>query len=101
MTEDTLTPDLVLDRLAVWGEAQPNVRAMILTSGFAVPGERSDALSDYDIMLVLRDVRAWYDDRTWLDAFGTVLVLYHDPPQEIEGGSGRKGGRLAIQCQSP
>jgi len=62
-----------------WGESQPLVRAMLLTSTRAVPGAYSDAFSDYDVVLALSDVRPFAESRAWLEAFGTVLVMYQDP----------------------
>jgi aminoglycoside 6-adenylyltransferase len=55
------------------------VRAMLLTSTRAVPGGRVDALSDYDIVLVARDIRPFMADHSWPAAFGEVLVAYWDP----------------------
>ena len=62
-----------------WGESQPLVRAMVLTSTKAVPDSTGDLFSDYDVILALREVQPFYEDRDWLEAFGRVLVLYRDP----------------------
>jgi len=58
---------------------------MVLTSSRAVPAAPLDALSDYDVILALEDVRPFHEERGWLEAFGRVLVLYRDP-LTIEGG---------------
>lgn len=71
--------DPIITRLIQWGAAQPLVRAMILTSTRAVPGTSSDCFSDYDVILALSDVRPFFEGRTWLEAFGHVLVMYQDP----------------------
>jgi aminoglycoside 6-adenylyltransferase len=68
-----------LEQLTHWAEQQPAVRAMLLTSSRAIPQAPSDVFSDYDVILALRDVHPFYADRTWLEAFGPVLVLYRDP----------------------
>lgn len=68
-----------LNRLIQWGEQQPLVRAMLLTSSRAVPNAPVDVLSDYDVILVMRDIQPFFDDRLWLEAFGRVLVMYRDP----------------------
>jgi aminoglycoside 6-adenylyltransferase len=52
---------------------------MILTSTRASPQARVDAFSDYDVVLAVTDVRPFYEDRSWLEDFGRVLVLYRDP----------------------
>jgi aminoglycoside 6-adenylyltransferase len=40
-----------------------------------------DVLSDYDVVLVVEDIRPFFEDRSWLEDFGEVLVAYWD---EIE-----------------
>ena len=79
-----------ITRLVQWAEGQPLVRAMLLTSTRAVPNAMGDVLSDYDVILALSDVRPFFEDRTWLEAFGTLLVLYRDP-LETEGGYLKSG----------
>ncbi len=69
----------VIERLVEWGTRQEAVRAMVLTSTRTVPGGQLDLFSDYDVILALTDVLPFHEDRGWLEAFGRVLVLYHDP----------------------
>jgi aminoglycoside 6-adenylyltransferase len=38
-----------------------------------------DVLSDYDAVLVVEDVRPFFEHRSWLGDFGEVLVAYWDP----------------------
>jgi aminoglycoside 6-adenylyltransferase len=71
--------DEVIERLQAWAQGQDPVRAMLLTSTRAVPNAVVDALSDYDVILVVRDIHPFFDDRSWLAAFGRVLVSYWDP----------------------
>ena len=52
---------------------------MILTSSRAIPHAHTDAFSDYDVILVLREIKSFYEDRAWLETFGPVLALYRDP----------------------
>ncbi|HEU5100228.1 MAG TPA: aminoglycoside 6-adenylyltransferase [Roseiflexaceae bacterium] len=65
-------------KLIEWAAARDSVRAMLLTSTRAVPGASVDALSDYDVILIVRDIHPFVDDRAWLNAFGEVLVVYWD-----------------------
>lgn len=69
----------IIKQLIQWGEQQSLVRAMLLTSSRAIPQAPRDVFSDYDVILALRDIQPFYANRTWLEAFGTVLVLYRDP----------------------
>src|SRR5512143_792917 len=78
-SSQVLDADAVIEQLIRWGESQAQVRAMLLTSTRAVPNAPTDAFSDYDVILALRDVQPFYADRGWLEAFGRVLVLYRDP----------------------
>lgn len=75
----------MIERLIEWGEDQPLVRAMVLTSSRAIPNAPRDLFSDYDVILALRDIHPFFADRTWLEAFGPVLALYRDPLQPYEG----------------
>jgi aminoglycoside 6-adenylyltransferase len=72
-------PDDVIRRLVGWAEQRAAVRAMLLTSTRAVPDAKVDALSDYDVILIVEDVRPFFEDRTWIEDFGEVLVVYWDP----------------------
>ena len=71
--------DPVLDRIAAWAADRDDVRAALLTSTRAVPGGKVDVLSDYDVILVVRNVRPYVDDHAWIEDFGPVLVAYWDP----------------------
>lgn len=68
-----------MEHLIRWGEQNPLVRAMLLTSTHAIPEAEPDILSDYDVILVLVDIVPFFEDRTWLEEFGPVLALYRDP----------------------
>lgn len=72
-------PREVVRRLVRWAELKDSVRAMLLTSTRAKPDAPVDALSDYDVVLVVEDIRPFFDDRSWLADFGDVLVAYWDP----------------------
>jgi aminoglycoside 6-adenylyltransferase len=71
--------DDVFVKLIQWAEGRESVRAMLLTSTRAIPNAAVDFLSDYDVILIVEDIRPFYEDRSWLDDFGEVLVVYWDP----------------------
>lgn len=75
----------VTEALTQWALGQPSVRAMILTSSRAIPQAPVDVFSDYDLILAVRDVLPFYEDRAWLEAFGPVLVVYRDPLEPYYG----------------
>jgi aminoglycoside 6-adenylyltransferase len=76
--------------IIAWGQARPDVRALLITSTRATPDNVMDALSDYDIILVTDDITPYHASRDWLSAFGTVLALFRDPVTE-EFGSPSSG----------
>jgi aminoglycoside 6-adenylyltransferase len=76
---DAQDADDVIRRLVRWADRQAAVRAMLLTSTRAIPHAVVDALSDYDVILVVRDIQPFVADRSWLADFGEVLVAYWDP----------------------
>ena len=76
---DTPHVDGVIRRLVRWADRQAAVRAMLLTSTRAIPHAAVDAFSDYDVVLVVRDIHPFIADWDWLRDFGEVLVAYWDP----------------------
>jgi aminoglycoside 6-adenylyltransferase len=72
-------PREVIHRLVRWAGHRDAIRAVLLTSTRAKPDAPVDALSDYDVVLVVEEIRPFFDDRSWLEAFGEVLVAYWDP----------------------
>jgi aminoglycoside 6-adenylyltransferase len=44
-----------------------------------VPRAHVDALSDYDVILIVKSIQPFVDDRAWVNDFGEVLVVYWDP----------------------
>ncbi|MEO8608288.1 MAG: aminoglycoside 6-adenylyltransferase [Chloroflexota bacterium] len=87
----------VIRQFAAWGAARDAVRAMLLTSSRAVPNAPLDAFSDYDVILILRDIHPFHEDRTWLGDFGPVLVMYRDPIM-IQDGWEKSG--LVVQYEN-
>jgi aminoglycoside 6-adenylyltransferase len=76
--EATNQASSVLDQLIDWAEQRELVRAMLLTSTRAVPNAVVDVFSDYDVVLVVRDIHPFFTNRTWVADFGQVLVAYWD-----------------------
>jgi aminoglycoside 6-adenylyltransferase len=80
-------PDDMVRSLVQWADQQDAVRAMLLTSTRAIPHAPLDALSDYDVILVVPDIHPFATDRRWIGDFGEVLVAYWDP-LEIDPDTG-------------
>ncbi len=79
--------DGTIRRLLHWAGDRDEIRAMLLTSTRAVPDAPVDALSDYDVILSVRDIGPFAADRRWVETFGEVLVAYWDAtyPDETHG----------------
>ena len=68
----------VLGRVVQWAIDHPLIRAVILESSRAVEQAPLDRFSDYDILLVVSDVRPFADDNSWQRFFGEPLVRFGD-----------------------
>lgn len=68
----------VLAKMVAWGNAQPTIRALILTSSRARPGGPVDALSDYDVILAATDAERFGQEEAWLSDYGELLVRWGD-----------------------
>ncbi len=64
----------VIERLTGWAGAQPDIRAMLLTSSRGNGAAPVDRLSDYDVILAVGDPSAWAHDDGWQAALGRPLV---------------------------
>jgi aminoglycoside 6-adenylyltransferase len=100
--------DTVLEGLVAWASERDAVRAVVLTSTRARPDAPTDLFSDYDIILAVSEVKPFFDDRTWLEDFGSVLVLYSDPMRKLPGGESfayitqyESGLKIDFTVQSP
>jgi aminoglycoside 6-adenylyltransferase len=68
----------VLARLVAWAEADPSVRTMILTSSRARRDGHADALSDYDVIVAVRDAAEFAASDAWAPEYGEPLVRWND-----------------------
>ena len=69
----------IINKLIQWAEKRDSIRAMLLTSTRARPNSSVDIFSDYDVILIVKDIHLFFEDRSWLEDFGEVLVVYWDP----------------------
>ncbi len=67
-----------LDALVDWARGENDVLAVVLTGSRARPDPDLDGLSDYDVLLYLRDPEAFAASDAWLERFGSVLVSLRD-----------------------
>jgi aminoglycoside 6-adenylyltransferase len=72
------TEEEVLARLLAWAGQQPGVRAMLLTSSRARLRPGVDALSDYDVILMVGAPEAFVQTEGWHLAYGQPLLTWGD-----------------------
>jgi aminoglycoside 6-adenylyltransferase len=70
--------EAVLGRLLAWTGEDENVRAVILTSSRVTPDRRADLLSDYDVILAVRDPSAFDLWGGWTSAYGRPAARWND-----------------------
>lgn len=68
----------VLTKLVAWGEANPDIRALILSSSRTRPNGPVDLLSDYDLILAVTDAERYGQEDAWLYDYGTPMVRWGD-----------------------
>jgi aminoglycoside 6-adenylyltransferase len=73
----------VLAPLVAWAEAEPAVRALILTSTRARPDGPVDELSDYDVIVLVDDVPAFVRREAWLEARPGALARWGDESERL------------------
>lgn len=82
-----------------WADRHDAVRAMFLTSTQAIPKATIDAWSDYDVILVVADIHPFNIDRSWLNEFGEVLVVYCTGTRSVRIAT-RGSNRAATSCST-
>lgn len=67
-----------VQRVVEWAEAEEDVRTAFLIGSRGASERETDRLSDYDVVLSVRDRPRYESDEGWLAAFGPILVKLHD-----------------------
>jgi aminoglycoside 6-adenylyltransferase len=83
--DNTFREDKIIQKLIRWGEQRSSVRAMILTSTRTNPDAPKDVFSDYDVIVVVKNIQPYLKQDAWLQDFGRVLVVYRDPVRQEYG----------------
>ena len=71
----TLTENEVLARFQDWADAEPSVRAAILTSSrVSLVPNVVDVFSDFDIEVYVDNLDGYKQNDDWMNSFGPILV---------------------------
>jgi aminoglycoside 6-adenylyltransferase len=82
---DPLADNAVIRRLIQWAGNRDDIRAMLLTSSRTNPDASLDVFSDYDVILVVTDIRPYFEDKSYLSDYGPVLVVFKNPVGQEDG----------------
>jgi aminoglycoside 6-adenylyltransferase len=64
----------LINRIIGWARSQDPIRAVLLTSSRASTVAHTDALSDFDVVLVVTDPQLLIQDLSWQETIGEVMV---------------------------
>ncbi|MEY8761792.1 AadS family aminoglycoside 6-adenylyltransferase [Chryseobacterium tongliaoense] len=70
--------DEKLAQIISWAQANPDIRAVLLTSSLVNPHAPVDDLSDLDIELVFENMKAYEEDKKWLELFGNPISMIEE-----------------------
>jgi aminoglycoside 6-adenylyltransferase len=56
-------------------KADDRIRAVVLNGSRANLSARRDCFQDYDIVFVVKDIRPFTRDHSWIDVFGERMIL--------------------------
>jgi aminoglycoside 6-adenylyltransferase len=73
------TEEQVIAKIINWANDHDDVRAVLITSTRAIEGGKTDAYSDYDVIMVVEDITVYAEREEWLSAFGELVIAYWDP----------------------
>jgi aminoglycoside 6-adenylyltransferase len=65
----------LLDEIAAWARANPNITALVLTGSLARPGHHPDEFSDLDLELIAKDPGLLSGDGAWLHQFAPIWTM--------------------------
>lgn len=83
----------ILDEIQRWAEADDQIRGLVLSSSRVDGDDKVDLLSDYDVIVYVRDLEPYKRDDSWLGAFGSVMTRSPPVPTLFDDG---RVGRMVI-----
>jgi aminoglycoside 6-adenylyltransferase len=66
----------VIKKITEWAESKPDIRAVLLTSSRAKPDAIIDEFSDYDVILITKDIKPYIEDERWLEEYGKIETIF-------------------------
>ncbi|HET7580812.1 MAG TPA: aminoglycoside 6-adenylyltransferase [Bacillales bacterium] len=83
----------MMDLIMGTAEEDERIRAVILNGSRANPNVQKDCFQDYDIVYVVRDIKSFTSDHTWVDRFGERIIM--QMPEDMVVPPAENNGRFA------
>lgn len=69
-----------------FAEHDERIRAVYMNGSRTNPNAPKDIFQDYDIVYVMQDISPFINDQSWINHFGTLLMMQQ--PDELDAGKG-------------
>lgn len=76
---------MLTKQLVQWAQDQDLVRAVLLSSSRASRVAKTDALSDFDIVLIVTDATPLLQDLMWQETMGEIMVRLPVAAKDVDG----------------
>lgn len=73
----------IVKEIKAWGVANPEIRAIILTSSRANAEASPDLFSDYDVEVTVQNKERFLRNEEWLSAFGEILTSFREDKEDF------------------
>ncbi len=79
MDDITAAYERLIEKVVVWAEGQPAVRAAIVLGSRARVDHPADEWSDLDVALIVTDLQPYTSSSRWVEHFGTPWITFLEP----------------------
>jgi aminoglycoside 6-adenylyltransferase len=65
----------MMDMILNAAENDDRIRAVFMNGSRANPNAKKDIFQDYDVIYVVRDIKSFTSDHSWMDIFGDRIMM--------------------------
>ncbi|KIL51424.1 aminoglycoside 6-adenylyltransferase [Jeotgalibacillus alimentarius] len=86
----------IMELILHFAEHDERIRAVYMNGSRTNPNAPKDIFQDFDIVYVMRDIKPFIEDQSWINHFGTLLMMQQ--PDALDAGKGLEtdSGRYAF-----
>ncbi len=84
--------DIMMDLILKTAELDNRVRAVLMNGSRVNINAKKDLFQDYDIVYVVRDIKTFTEDHSWINVFGERIML--QMPEAMEYPPAKNDGRF-------